>query len=169
MTWILGVAAALLAAIILISFLFLRKEWNRTTFFDHTSINGFDVSGKSPEEVLPVFTEEYTKAQVHLTENGKDEAVWSLAEVGYTIDESAAVPSGAVLQSEDLTADTLYAGESGLYATSANYTYKPAKAAAYADKYWKHYNRSYKEYRGVDCANFVSQCLYAGGMPQTID
>ena len=89
MTWILGVAAALLAAIILISFLFLRKEWNRTTFFDHTSINGFDVSGKSPEEVLPVFTEEYTKAQVHLTENGKDEAVWSLAEVGYTIDETA--------------------------------------------------------------------------------
>ena len=89
MTWILGVAAALLAAIILISFLFLRKEWNRTTFFDHTSINGFDVSGKSPEEVLPIFTEEYTKAQVHLTENGKDEAVWSLAEVGYTIDETA--------------------------------------------------------------------------------
>lgn len=91
------------------------------------------------------------------------------AVLSYTIDESAAVPSGAVLQSEDLTADTLYAGESGLYATSANYTYKPAKAAAYADKYWKHYNRSYKEYRGVDCANFVSQCLYAGGMPQTID
>ena len=34
------------------------------------------------------------------------------AVLSYTIDESAAVPSGAVLQSEDLTADTLYAGES---------------------------------------------------------
>lgn len=47
--------------------------------------------------------------------------------------------------------------------------YSPAKAAAYADKYWKKYNRKYVEYRGVDCANFVSQCLYAGGMPLTKD
>ena len=60
MTWILGIAGALLAVIIIISIIFLRREWNRTTFFDHTSINGFDVSGKSPDEVLPVFTDEYT-------------------------------------------------------------------------------------------------------------
>ena len=89
MTWILGIAGALLAVIIIISIIFLRREWNRTTFFDHTSINGFDVSGKSPDEVLPVFTDEYTKAHVHLTENGKEEAVWSLAQIGYTIDEPA--------------------------------------------------------------------------------
>lgn len=91
------------------------------------------------------------------------------AVLSYVIDESAAVPSGAVLQAEDLTADTLYARDSGLYTASADYTYQPAKAAAYADKYCKNYNRNYKEYRGVDCANFVSQCLYAGGMPQTSD
>lgn len=48
-----------------------------------------------------------------------------------------------------------------------HYAYSASKAASYADKYWKHYNHSYVEYRGVDCANFVSQCLYAGGMPKT--
>lgn len=56
--------------------------------------------------------------------------------------------------------------------------YDPAKAAAYADKYVKNgisgtidesaYNL--KDYismngRGGDCTNFVSQCIYAGGMP----
>lgn len=93
--------------------------------------------------------------------------------LSYEIDESAEVPSAAVLQAksgEELTADTMYAQGSEVYAAaSSSYTYKPAKAAAYADKYWKHYNHSYKEYRGVDCANFVSQCLYAGGMPKTND
>lgn len=54
-------------------------------------------------------------------------------------------------------------------AATGTYTYKAAAAAAYADKYWKNYNRNYREYRGVDCANFVSQCLYAGGMPRTSD
>ncbi len=89
MTWILGIAGALIAALLLIACILLGREWNRMTFFEQTSINGFDVSGKTPEEVLPVLKEEYSKAQVHLTENGKDEAVWSLADVGFTVDETA--------------------------------------------------------------------------------
>ena len=93
--------------------------------------------------------------------------------LSYTIDEGAEVPSAGIRQAEetqDLTADTMYEHGSEQYAAaSAGYTYKPAKAVAYADKYWKKYNRKYKEYRGVDCANFVSQCLYAGGMPKTSD
>ena len=93
--------------------------------------------------------------------------------LSYEIDGNTAVPSAALLQagvSQELTADSMYEQEYGLYAAAATgYTYTPAKAAAYADKYWKNYNRSFKEYRGVDCANFVSQCLYAGGMPKTDD
>ena len=86
--------------------------------------------------------------------------------ISFEIDENSAVSSEAVRHA----ADTQYAQAAELYETAAaNYTYKPAAAAAYADKYWKKYNRSYKEYRGVDCANFVSQCLYAGGMPKTSD
>lgn len=46
-------------------------------------------------------------------------------------------------------------------------TYNPEKAVTYADKYWSEYNDSYPNYCSIggDCANFVSQCLYAGGLP----
>lgn len=46
------------------------------------------------------------------------------------------------------------------------YTYSPDKAVAYADKWATSRNPQYKQYPGVDCCNFVSQCLYAGGMPK---
>ena len=36
------------------------------------------------------------------------------------------------------------------------------KAITYAQKWWNKYNSQYYHY-GSDCANFVSQCLYAGG------
>ena len=64
----------------------------------------------------------------------------------YIIDGGAAVPSEGVLQAEDaadLTADTMYAqGAEVVDTATAVYTYSPAKAVAYADKYWKKYNRS---------------------------
>lgn len=49
------------------------------------------------------------------------------------------------------------------FAASRLYSWR--KAVAYADKYWRHYNPAYPNYssRGGDCANFVSQCLRAGG------
>lgn len=46
--------------------------------------------------------------------------------------------------------------------------YDPDAAAAYADTYWENYNPDYHDYappeEGGDCANFVSQCLIAGGL-----
>ncbi len=86
--WILGIGGVLLALIITIACIYLRKEWDRTTFFENTTINGYDVSNMTPEAVLPILTENFTKAMVHLTEGGKEEALWSLADVGYTIDEA---------------------------------------------------------------------------------
>ena len=46
-------------------------------------------------------------------------------------------------------------------------TYDPAGAVAYADKYWNSYNDYYPNYNSIggDCADFVSQCLQAGGLP----
>lgn len=42
-----------------------------------------------------------------------------------------------------------------------------SKAAAYANKYWSHYNGAYRRFdgsgRGEDCTNFVSQCMEASG------
>ena len=46
------------------------------------------------------------------------------------------------------------------------YSYNVDKAIAYADKWATSRNPEYKQYPGVDCCNFVSQCLYAGGMPK---
>ena len=61
--------------------------------------------------------------------------------------------------------------DAGVYEVSRGYSYQISKAVAYGDRYWKHYNHSYHNYanEGGDCANFVSQCLYAGGMPRTDD
>lgn len=65
----------------------------------------------------------------------------------------------------DFEQDVQFCGTSGLR-TNYYSGYNADKAIAYANKYWKHYNHRYTEYRGLDCANFVSQCLNAGGMPQ---
>ena len=53
-------------------------------------------------------------------------------------------------------------------ASRINFSYSRDKAIAYGDKYCINYNSSYNSYkgRGGDCANFVSQCLHAGGFPQ---
>lgn len=112
-------------------------------------------------------------AQISAAESAGGDGTEYRRVLSYEIDENAEVPSAALLQAgktQNLTADSMYEQESGMYAAAATgYTYTPAKAAAYANQYWKNYNRSYKEYRGVDCANFVSQCLFAGGMPKTDD
>ncbi len=42
--------------------------------------------------------------------------------------------------------------------------YDRAKAAQYANTWWNGVNPKYLEFE-VDCTNFVSQCLYAGGAP----
>lgn len=54
---------------------------------------------------------------------------------------------------------------------AANSFYDRSKAKAYIDRYWKSYNPAYPTFHqgGGDCTNFVSQVLYAGGMPWADD
>ncbi|MDZ4064791.1 MAG: amidase domain-containing protein, partial [Coriobacteriia bacterium] len=43
--------------------------------------------------------------------------------------------------------------------------YSPSRAVDYARRWYNGYNtRKYPKYEGGDCANFVSQCLVAGGL-----
>lgn len=45
-------------------------------------------------------------------------------------------------------------------------SYSSAKAVEYAEKYYSNYNSAYPNWGEIyngDCANFISQCLYAGG------
>ncbi|RIE05968.1 hypothetical protein SMC7_04925 [Candidatus Cryosericum terrychapinii] len=43
-------------------------------------------------------------------------------------------------------------------------TYNPLKAIQYADQWWNKRNPKFQSYGFNDCANFVSQCLIAGGL-----
>ena len=43
-------------------------------------------------------------------------------------------------------------------------TYNPLKAIQYANQWWNKRNPKFQSYGVGDCANFVSQCLIAGGL-----
>lgn len=44
------------------------------------------------------------------------------------------------------------------------FTYDRLKAVQYAERWWNDYNPAYKKF-DVDCTNYISQCLHAGGAP----
>jgi hypothetical protein len=44
------------------------------------------------------------------------------------------------------------------------YEYDRLAAVRYAETWWNDYNPAFKKF-AVDCTNFISQCLYAGGIP----
>ena len=56
-----------------------------------------------------------------------------------------------------------YCNNNPVDSTDPTGMYSPSKAQQYADAWWNSYNPRYKK-NDFDCANFVSQCLYAGGL-----
>lgn len=44
------------------------------------------------------------------------------------------------------------------------FSYDRLAAVQYAERWWNSYNANYRRF-DVDCTNYVSQCLYAGGAP----
>lgn len=44
--------------------------------------------------------------------------------------------------------------------------YDRLKAIQYAERWWNSYNPAYRQF-AVDCTNYISQCLHAGGAPMT--
>lgn len=48
----------------------------------------------------------------------------------------------------------------------APFEYNRLQAVKYAETWWNSYNPRYKKF-DVDCTNFISQCLHAGGAPTT--
>ncbi|WP_079507716.1 amidase domain-containing protein [Mesobacillus jeotgali] len=44
------------------------------------------------------------------------------------------------------------------------FRYDRLKAVQYAERWWNDYNPSFKKFE-VDCTNYISQCLHAGGAP----
>ena len=86
---LIGVLAILLAAMIAIGYFYLRSQQDRTTFFSRTTLNGYVISGESPEQVLNELVSKYSAPRVVLREHGENALSGSLAEFGYTIDKEA--------------------------------------------------------------------------------
>ena len=42
--------------------------------------------------------------------------------------------------------------------------YNRLKAVQYAERWWNDHNPTFKKF-DVDCTNYISQCLHAGGAP----
>ncbi|MDR1541405.1 MAG: amidase domain-containing protein [Clostridiales bacterium] len=85
----------------------------------------------------------------------------------FYIDSEAVMTQGIT---EKLTAQIAQEASSPIKATvAANLpVYHRLTARAYAQTYWKPYNTAYPDQNpnGGDCANFVSQCIFAGGIPK---
>jgi hypothetical protein len=54
--------------------------------------------------------------------------------------------------------------ETAYMISNRGYTYNRLKAVQYAEKWWNSYNPAYKKFE-VDCTNYISQCVHAGGAP----
>lgn len=46
----------------------------------------------------------------------------------------------------------------------SHFVYDRLKAVRYAERWWNDYNPAFKKFE-VDCTNYISQCLHAGGAP----
>ena len=66
---------------------YLKQQMDKTTYFDHTTINNYDVSGKTPEEITERLYADYGAPMITLTEHGEEALKGSLADLGYTIDK----------------------------------------------------------------------------------
>ena len=105
------------------------------------------------------------------------EGIWQVVSVSGTDrnfiwTEDAAVQEAMAGMADETEETGAQSAQNSLYGTASldlygagTYTYNPDAAVAYADKWATSRNPEYRQYPGVDCCNFVSQCLYAGGMP----
>ncbi|SDK48111.1 amidase domain-containing protein [Sediminibacillus albus] len=63
---------------------------------------------------------------------------------------------------KDVPAISVFGKEEDIRASRFNYDRRAA--VQYAERWWNEYNPNYKEF-AVDCTNYISQCLAAGGAP----
>lgn len=62
-------------------------------------------------------------------------------------------------------ADVVSSADSSEDTTKIEFSYSADTAANYAQDHALNYNSDYRSFPRHDCANFVSQCLYSGGLP----
>lgn len=75
----------LAAAIALLAVFFYFRSTGR--FLKKTTLNGYDVSEKTPQEVLPLLEEGFRGTEVTLNERGETDLVCTLEELGFSVDK----------------------------------------------------------------------------------
>jgi len=122
------------------------------------------------------FEEQYVMHE-HITLS-RDQAGWRITHVRPSIAERKAMPLADVELSVSPQAEVSVAGSRPLLNTHLLYgwqsdsarsgsrksAYNRQRVKEYADQYWNSSNPSFLAFE-VDCTNYVSQCLLAGGAP----
>lgn len=63
-----------------------------------------------------------------------------------------------------MEANTVIGAESLQGSSEKRFSYDRRSAVQYAERWWNSYNSEYRTF-DVDCTNYVSQCMHAGGAP----
>lgn len=84
---IIVICLVLLAGAGIASGIYLKQQWDRTTYFKNTTINGFDASEKTPKEMLTLLTKSYSAPMIRIQEQGEESITASLADLGYEVDQ----------------------------------------------------------------------------------
>lgn len=107
---------------------------------------------------------------VHLAEEDGD---WRIHDIHIEIPERNgegplpdAMPRDAVYREDNRTTAAPYLNRAVLNRMGIHrgYSYNRSLVAAYADQWWNQPNPQYLNFH-VNCTNYVSQCLFAGGAP----
>ncbi len=85
--YIAAVFIALLIGVLIGAGMYLKGQYNRTTYFSNTTINGYEASGRTPEDIMNLIKTDYEVSSVTLTEGGQVQISGKLEDFGYGIDE----------------------------------------------------------------------------------
>ncbi len=91
--FIAGILAVLLVFALAGGGFYLKKQYDRTTYYGRTLINGREVSDETPEQVLKEILTTCETRTVVINENNEESISGDLAHFGYTVDEKALLKS----------------------------------------------------------------------------
>lgn len=139
--------------------------WFKSWYQGHTLPASADLSGYSVRHVLGIQQKE---GGFLLTSDYYDEGRPTFAATDGRLDNTDYTAYAGIPSAEEPVCKKK-APALNINSAKFDTDYRPMKTIAYADKWTPVYNPLFPNLESVggDCCNFVSQCLYAGGLPLT--
>ncbi len=88
-----GLLIAVLIAVLAGSGMYLKGQYDRVTYFEHTTVNGYDASDKTPNQIMDEIVRDYSISTVTLNEDGQAVLTGKLADYGYTVNQDRLLKS----------------------------------------------------------------------------